>query len=331
MPPTYEKSFGLTDNPFSPKKLLPGVKSALMMREIYIKPLRLDDDDGLFQLYVGDAGPFDQVHGAYRTRLEGEGYAEGAAGGQSSVGLNSFIFFIHGPIGTGKTTLMNMMLRSLKRCKPPNGAWAPFRAQFNLMPNESQQNKELDVVKDKIEKGAQAGDYCYLVLDNLTDGAVEKAFDLYNYIGERFQLLMFVTTSDSELRQKTWANWPLPIVLYETAELSPDNAVSFIRSRVNLFRDPKTAQALGNHELFPFNEKNIRAAVTAKSVAYDAGTKIITIRQFSQALSSILERGLPRSHNLFNGAAAAPTPAQLDGAEIDLIVGSKEIIEKVAA
>jgi hypothetical protein len=281
---------------------------------------------------VGDAGPFDELYGAYRTKLDGEGYAEGAAGGQSSsVGLNSFIFFTHGPIGTGKTTLMNLMLRSLKRCEPPNGAWAPFRAHFGLMPTEPEQNRELDVVKDKIERGAQIGDYCYLVLDNLTEGAAQKAFDLYKYFEERFQLLMFVTTSDSELRQRTWANWPLPIVPYETAELSPDNAVAFIRSRVRLFRDPQMAQALGNHELFPFNEENIRAAVTAKSVAYNAGTKIITIRQFSQALSSILERWLLRSHDLFNGGAAAPSPAQLGGAEIDLIAGSKEIIDKVAA
>jgi hypothetical protein len=157
------------------------------------------------------------------------------------------------------------------------------------------------------------------------------AFEIYKYFEEKFQLFMFVTTSDSELRQSTWANWPLPIVPYETAELYPDDAVAFIRSRVRLFRDPQIAQALGNHELFPFNENNIRAAVTAKSVAYDAGTKIITIRQFSQALSTILERWLPRSHDLFNGAAVAPSPAKLGGAEIDLIVGSKEIIEKVAA
>lgn len=328
---TYEKSFCLTDNPFSPKKPLAGVKMPFLMKSIYINPLKLDaddDDNGLYRLYVPDAGPFDDIHQQYLTKLQGENYWESAPGRAPSVGLNSFIFLVRGPIGTGKTTLMNLMIRSLKRCKPPS-EWVPFHAQFKLIPNETEQNKELDNVRDKIEKGAQPGNYCYLVLDNLTQGAVDKAFNLYNDFQERFQLSIFVTTSDSELRQKTWATYALPIEAYDTAELSPENAVSFIRSRVRTFRDPASAVALATRELFPFNEENIKSAVKAKGIAYDEGKKIITIRQFSQALSSILERALPRTHDLFG--AAAPTDAQLDDAELDLIIGSREIIDRVAA
>lgn len=329
---TYEKAFCLTDNPFSPKRPLPGI-TPVLMKSIYINPLKLDaddDDNGLYKLYVPSAGPFTELHQAYLTKLQAENYWESAPGRKPSVGLNSFIFFVHGPIGTGKTTLMNLMLRSLKRCKPPNGEWVPFRAQFNLIPNETQQNKELDNIRNKIERGVQPTDYCYLVLDNLTEGAVEKAFNLYNDFQE-FQLFLFITTSDSELRQKTWATWALPIEAYETAELNPEHAVSFIRSRVNLFRDPTTSAMLQARDLFPFTEENIAKAVTTKGIAYDESRKMITIRQINQALSNILERALPRTNDLFVKGNPEPTVDQLDDAQVDLIEGSKEIIDKVAA
>src|SRR5882724_9642416 len=158
MSSSYEQAFGLIDNPFSPKKLLKGVKHGLLMKSIYINPLRLDDDDGLMQLYVGNAGPFDLRFKEFRTKLNGEGYYHNAASDQSPVGINSFIFFVHGPIGTGKSTLINLMIRWLKGCIPPNGTWLPFRAQFNLRATDSQQNSELDKLKDTIEKQAQAGD-----------------------------------------------------------------------------------------------------------------------------------------------------------------------------
>jgi hypothetical protein len=329
MPSSYENAFGLTDNPFSPKIVLPGVKSGLVMKSIYINPLRLDDDDGLMQLYVGDAGPFDLRYQEYSTKLQGEGYVHTNDPGKPLVGINSFIFFIHGPIGTGKSTLMNLMIRWLKLCQPPNGDWLAFKAQFNLRATEAQQMLELERLKDRIEKKAQPGDYCYAVLDNLTEGASETAFDLYKYFEEKFQLCMFVTTSDSELRQNTWSNWPLPILPYQTSELGPDEAVAFVRSRVSVFRDPKTVAALGHGSLFPFEEQNIRAAVKTKTLAYNSNTNIITIRQFSQALTTILERWLPTSPVLFNGGVV--TAAQLDDAKIDLIAVSKQIIEKFAA
>jgi hypothetical protein len=81
--------------------------------------------------------------------------------------------------------------------------------------------------------------------------------------------------------------------------------------------------------LFPFSETNVREAVKARSVAYDSGTKIITIRQFSQALSSFLETRRTRTASLFSGGPVSPT--QLDEAEIDLIAESKKIYERVAA
>jgi hypothetical protein len=333
MPSTYEKAFCLTDNPFGPKRPLAGV-SVPLLRSIYISPLKLDaddDDNGLYKLYVPDAGPFDDLHTRYLTKLEAENYWAGGPARESSVGINSFISFLHGPIGTGKTTLMNLMIRSLKRCKPANVEWVPFHAQFNLIPNETQQNRELDKVRETIKQRKLDGDACsYLVLDNLMNGAVENAFNLYDDFQRQFRLFAFVTTSDSELRQKRWDAWgPLPIEAYETAELSPENAVAFVRSRVKVFRDERTKATLGARDLFPFNEQNIEQAVIAKGIAFDEGRKIITIRQFSQALSTILERVVMRTNDLFGDVP--PTAAQLADAELDLIKEANESIEAVAA
>lgn len=328
MPSTYRTAFGLVDNPFGPKKPFKGV-NGFLMKHLEINPLRLDNDEGLMKLYVSDAGPFDLRYNEYCTKLQGENYSHNPAPGDLAVGINSFIFFIHGAVGTGKSTLMNLMIRWLKLCQPPNGAWLPFKAQFNLKATDAQQNSELAKLKDTIEKKAQAGDYCYAVIDNLTEGSAQNAFDLYNYFEERLQLSLFVTTSDSALRQNTWDNWPLPILPYETSELGPDEAVAFVRSRVRLFRDPKAIQALGNRDLFPFDEQNIRDAVKTKTVAYNPGTKIITIRQFGQSLTGILEKWLLQAPEPFNGGN--PTTAELDDATIDLIAVSKELIEKVAA
>jgi hypothetical protein len=241
--PTYPEAFGLTDNPFSPSRLIEGVTSPFMMKSISINPLRLDADDGLLQLYVGGAGPFDEHYRAYQDKLEANGYVESAAGAQSSIGINSFIFFIHGPIGTGKTTLMNLMLRSLKRCTPPSGAWTRYEADWGFKQPAPTQTLALEAMKEKIEKRSSGDDYCFVILDDLVQGASESAFNLFKHFEHKCLLFMFITTSDSGLREKTWANWPLPIVSYQTAALSPDNAVAFLRSRVNLFRQPSARNA----------------------------------------------------------------------------------------
>jgi hypothetical protein len=331
MPQTYKKAFGLRDNPFSPKQQFPGVRSQVLMKSIFVNPIRLDDDDGLYPLYVGGAGPFAAHYGEYEEKLAGENYLEDSGDGVPSVGNNTFVFIVRGPKGTGKTTLMNLMLRHLKRCKPPESEWVPFKAQFGNSLSEVDQSKALDDVKNLIM--GKSPDYCYLILDNLVDGVSQKAFDLYQEFEDRRQFIMFITTHDAKMRERTWENWGIPIIPYQTSELSPDNAVAFIRSRVQLFRDDKTKHFFEGNELFPFNEKNIREAVETKSVAYDPTAKLITIRQFSQSLSIILEKQMPHAPDLYDAPGDDPpaVAAKLGGCEINLSESSREIIERVAA
>ncbi len=102
---SYERAFALRDNPFGPTRPLSGIKNPALMQMLESRPLMVDVEPILFELYCLTCGPFEKHISEFKGLIATAGYAD-----RTSIGLSSFIFLILGHKGTGKTSLVHAMV-----------------------------------------------------------------------------------------------------------------------------------------------------------------------------------------------------------------------------
>jgi hypothetical protein len=305
----WKKAFALNDNPFGPTSPLAGMAKPKLIVDLAGGPLPVHQEPKLLDLYCYAAGPLLPPRGGRKRQLviddfKGQLAIDGFAPDRG-VGVRSFIFCIRGPKGTGKTTLANVMTEWLLRCQPPGGAWKVYDRWAAKEPRSAEEQlKELAALKAQIS--ADAFPYCCVLLDNLLRGAELPALGMYDELLAPHEdepspmacLCLFLMTSDPPLLGDPFDNIRQDVMVYETNELTDEQAVAFVRSRIAYYRKAAPAN-LANYPLFPFKESDIRANVIPAAPAAGApaarprrGSEIITLRQLSKLLHSALRQRL---------------------------------------
>jgi len=95
----------------------------------------------------------------------------------AELGSEPFIFLIKGSIGSGKTTLANVMVHHLKRANPKGDQLVIFDPwvdeRFDI---HTKQEAEIEKLEKRILDQMSQGKYCCVLIDNLVAGAEERAF-----------------------------------------------------------------------------------------------------------------------------------------------------------
>jgi hypothetical protein len=283
MPLSYQDAFSLADNPFYPRrKALLGVEDPVVMQTLVSRPLRIHEDRALIKLYVEEAGPFKENVEQFLNTISEFGYAPKDA----ELGSEPFIFLIKGSIGSGKTTLANVMVYHLKKANPTGDRlvifdpWAETR--FNI---HTEQETAINDLEKQILDHLSKGKYCCVMIDNLVAGAEDRAFQLYTKLIKTNLTYLFLISGDPEIRGKSLLQIPYKVFPFDTKELDPVTAIKFVQHRIDFYRKDAELKlpSLGNYSIFPFEKENIEKAVAAKKLG---GT--ITIRTLSVILDACL-------------------------------------------
>lgn len=169
----FARPYGLTDNPFAPRRLpplngaQPSVQNKFLLSNLHKQPLRLDKDPALDCLYVPEAGEFGRYQQEFQDMLELAGYGEDPV-----ETVQQFAFLVCGEQGTGKSTLVNWLVRWLKQCRIP-GEWHEWR--YPPEPPDPQANQGLHHYLAEKLNAVSDGEYCCLVIDNLTTSNKHEA------------------------------------------------------------------------------------------------------------------------------------------------------------
>ncbi len=280
MPLSYQDAFSLADNPFYPRRqALLGVQDPVVMQTLVSRPLRVHEEKALLALYSEDAGPFKEHVERFLSTISQFGYDPK----KEELCSEPFIFLIKGSIGSGKTTLANVMVYHLKRANPAGDRLVVFdpwpEERFDIF---TKQETEIGKLETQILDQLSKGKYCCVMVDNLVAGAEEKAFQLYARLIKTNLTFLFLISGDADIRGKSYLNTQFKIYPFDTKELTEETAMRFVQHRINFYRHLKLP-ALANHSIFPFAEDNIRKAVAAKQLG-----DTITIRTLNVILDGCL-------------------------------------------
>lgn len=287
----FVRPFGLIDNPFAPRRLplLNGtqasVQNRLLLSNLHKQPLRLDKDPALECLFVPEAGEFGRYQRDFQDLLESAGYDEYPVDA-----TQQFAFLVCGEQGTGKSTLVNNLVRWLRQYRV-QGGWNEYR--YPPEPSDPQANQGLhDYLAEKLNT-LNDGGYCCLVIDSLTASNKDEAIRIYEeYIGSRM-LVMFMITDDLELLRETRENDRIDLSRFRMNPLTPEQALAFARRRIDQFRVDQLRPILTDHPLFPFAEQDILQEVAGDRNGGESERGPITLRSFATILQKALLASWP--------------------------------------
>src|SRR5437868_9078598 len=121
----YKEAFGLSDNPFGPRRRVDAVPPNLTA-ELERQPLLLHQNEGLEKLYCEKISSFWTACADLEALLEADGYVTDPRGG----GVASYLVAIEGDRGAGKTTLacrmLGLMLKRYPDGEPSRGVEEVF-------------------------------------------------------------------------------------------------------------------------------------------------------------------------------------------------------------
>jgi hypothetical protein len=272
---------GLSDNPFDPARELPEVEDYLL-QDLVTQPLQVHIAPALKALYCPNLGKFADHLADFKNELRLKGYAQDPP----SASRSSFIFAIRGPKGSGKTTLANMMIDWLKGCHRENETWN-IEELFRDEPlsNPQEQMSAIKKLEEDIEKKAEKS-HC-LALDNLISGSEQTAYSVWDRLRKRRRIVMFLITDDWPVVHRGFGGSRFNVRSYLTTALSPEDAVLFVRHRMERYRNPEFVLPADN-PIFPFDESNIRETVTPRGT----NQELVTLRQFSIIVNEALKTHL---------------------------------------
>jgi hypothetical protein len=281
------KAFAFSDNPFDPSQPLRGMANADRMQDLARSPLPVHQEPKLEELFCPAAGAFAEYLMVFVQRAALAGYRPGIP----LTAKRSLLFLIKGPRGTGKTTLANVMVERLQRGQPP-GSWLCLELDESGEGFESpaEQRTALDALRARVKGDNPA--YCCVLLDDLFKENVLHALRFYAECRKGRGLVLILLTSDLALiRQKNWDDYKVKFEIFTTQELTPDQAVEFVKWRVQCFRQ-QVPPNLAAFSLFPFEEQDLREHIRPLEAADPAAQRprdgSIPLRQ----LGSTLDRAL---------------------------------------
>lgn len=324
MPLTYQNAFALADNPFYPRrKALLGVEDPIVMQTVVSRPLRVHEDAALLKLYSEEAGPFKESVEQFLNTISEFGYDPN----DDELGSEPFIFLIKGSIGSGKTTLANVMVYHLKKANPAGDRLEIFdpwaEEHFDL---HTKQETEIAKLENQILDQLSRGKYCCVLIDNLVAGAEESAFRLFTKLIKTNLTYLFLISGDPEIRGKSFLKTQYKVYPFDTKELDPQTAIKFIEHRINFYRNVERLNlpSLAKYSIFPFDKENIAKAVEAKKLG-----ETITIRTLNVILDGCLtyrKEQLSKEQPSFNiqNLSEADVPNYI----IDIIATNQKLLQE---
>jgi hypothetical protein len=283
---TYEDAFCLRDNPFCPSRPFLNINDPRFRRRLSSSPLRLHEEPRLDKLYCDGLDDARNLSDFLRL-VEDRGFRPNPP----ELGTDALAFVVHGAKGVGKTTLVNRMLQHLRTCEPPGDEptqkWKLYGEWDEESMTKESQLAKIDGMARQIAEEKPA--YACIVFDDLIAGAEGPAANLFLSASKNSVVFAFLVTSDPELARKQWTHSKLDPHVYALRQLTPEGAVRYVGERLKVFRLDPAPRVVP--PLFPFDETDIRAALTQQSVGLDATvSEIATMRVFNRALCTALRR-----------------------------------------
>lgn len=284
MPLGYKEAFGLSDNPFGPRKKV-GQLPPSLTAELEKKPLLLHKDEALEQLYCERISSFQAACENLSALLDADGYVTG-----SSEGVASYLIGIDGDRGAGKTTLacrmLKLMLSRYPKDEPGRGVEEVFlRSASETMTEQSDKLKALEG-NGSVTKAAYR---CILVDDLLTE-AYPYVVQLYDKLQKDCAVFMIFTSYDPKMAEQIDKSLR-SVQHFRIAPLTADDTIAYISARYRMFRMP-SQNGLSAEPLFPFDENDIRTAVAVRVINGAAATGPINLRLIASTLNSALTNRL---------------------------------------
>ncbi|MBC8029115.1 MAG: hypothetical protein H7Z16_03310 [Pyrinomonadaceae bacterium] len=290
----YRKAFALKDNPFSPLQPLDGLLDVTAQNDLANNPLLINLEPVLETMFSPDAGAFGTFMGNFQSFARMKGYREKPPG----TGLSSFAFSIYGNEGTGKTSMAQYLISWLKQCKPKTGEWHIFDEwSLERMADPLKQIERINEVQSKIEKEISRGSYCCVVVDNLVPGgALDRAIEMFDQLTagrKKWIVFLFLLSNVNELFNELSGAGKRQITPFRMLPLSADWAVSFVKHRIDAFRDSDVKVPwLAKYPLFPFSEKDISGAFASNKVLGLVSGDSISLKQFAVILDRMISSRL---------------------------------------
>jgi GTPase SAR1 family protein len=295
MPIRYIEAFGLSDNPFGPRLQWRQVSPPLTV-SLEKRPLLVHKDARLDALYCEKIPSFKSAFDKLKAVLDASGYTVDPP----VRGVAPFLVAIEGDRGTGKTTLASRLLQGmLKRTPPGEPDWHVEELMLKSITQTASDQATLLKALEKKVIDTNAPYNCVLVDDVLAD-AYPAVTQVYDNLLEKCVVFMVFTSYDQKMAEqieKSLHN----VQRHAIAPLTPDDAIAFVSARYDVFRVAPAAAAVGAPPLFPFDEHDIRTAVTVKTFSGTSATGPVNLR----LLASILEAAL--SSRLQEIATNSPT------------------------
>lgn len=273
----YKSLFGLSDNPFNPRSF--GEVDPRLLDRIWVVPLQLDRDLRLSPLFVTGAGPFQKAVNLFEEKLRSGGYSADPR----ALGSKSLVFRIVGPEGSGKSTLVNLLVGRLKQCASDGRL---------LVTSESIKQPTLDAALERIRQqvGEFGGEVCCLVFENAGKSSKEQLYELFLELQQRRPVVMFEVVHHAEevLRPSLASTDGAHMI--RTGWLTPEEAIAFLDARIALFRvEAGGAEFVGDVKSFPFSAEEVRNLVGEKT-----NSPAVTLRVLNWVFNEAIEREVAR-------------------------------------
>lgn len=281
MPFGYKEAFGLSDNPFGPRRQVGGLPPNLT-QELEKRPLLLHRDSRLDHLYCEKLPSFNSACLNFQALVEADGYTADPP----QRGVTSYMVMIGGDRGAGKTTLASRLLQlMLKRCPEGEPKWHVEELLLRSSKDTvTEQVEKLKALETKIT--AQNEQYLCVLIDDLLGEAFPYAEDLYDTLTENAAIFLVLTSCDPAIAEQI--DKALHTVQrFAIAPLTPDDAIAYVNARYQMFRLP-AANGINALPLFPFDETDIRNAVKARVLSGATTTGPVNMRMLASILQSAL-------------------------------------------
>lgn len=287
MPIGYLQAFALSDNPFGPKRPLPGIAPRLMQM-LERRPLLLHKEQRLQTLYCDAV--FAKTCLDFQIILAAAAYV--AEPPPPSRGSMPHAFLIQGDRGTGKTTLASQMIRIVARCTGPGDApWKIYEAMLDATrQTATEQLNALATLEKKITDETQPNDYCCVLVDDFLGDVYPHVLAMFDRLSDRIVFLLLVT-GDFLVMADRGANSRHGVKAFTIDPISPGTAVAFVRQRLDVFR-PHLPANMAASPLFPFDEDDLLQAVSTGAFVGGSVPGPVTLRLLSVVLHDALQARL---------------------------------------
>ena len=287
-PPDIGEAFALTDNPFVPKNPIPGVENPLAVNMLALEGLQILKEPGLLKFFCDQAGPFENLLNRFWQKMKIAGYRTNPP----RLGITPWVILVRGPQGTGKTSLVHRMVHWLVECSCGNLSAKTWPQPGENLPSAAKQQQSIEEFDQRMIAVTPPRKHCCFILEDLVEGAELGALKMFgHFISDRI-VIMFLISSDPPIIGKDYAFTKYPLVIYDTAEMTPDNAVAFARHRIGEFRSAQDGHLIKSFPLFPFAEPDIRAAVISQLRESCNGKNAVTLRTFNKILGEAIDEQL---------------------------------------